>query len=257
MSRELRRLLISPPRLNPNDILTLNSSETHYLTRVLRYQIGQYFIVVDGVGRLWSAILASPNDAYIKQPLLQGISPAPQINLALALPRKGFDSVLRITTELGIDRIQPLIAERCSSNQEERFQRWNTILEEATEQCERLWLPLCGHPCDAQRWIQNQRRHINTNVDQKDVLKMFATTRQDNLISIDNLLHQVSSYQVLPRQIYFAVGPEGGWTLKEEQIAEESGWHAVTLGPRILLTQTAAIAGTALIANWRITKNGF
>ncbi|HRD41367.1 MAG TPA: 16S rRNA (uracil(1498)-N(3))-methyltransferase [Prochlorococcaceae cyanobacterium AMR_MDS_5431] len=257
MSRELRRLLISPSRLNPNDILKLNSSETHYLTRVLRYQIGEYFIVVDGVGRLWSATLASLNDAYIKQPLLQGISPVPQINLVIALPRKGFDSVLRITTELGIDRIQPLIAERCMYNQEERLQRWHSILEEATEQCERLWLPLCGHPCDAQRWIQKQRRYATTHVNQTDILKIFATTRQDNLTSIDELLRQVSSYQVLPRQIYFAVGPEGGWTIKEEQIAERSGWYPVTLGPRILQTQTAAIAGTTLIANWRIKRSGF
>nr|AUG32678.1 hypothetical protein PLO_701 [Paulinella longichromatophora] len=261
MTRELRRLLISPLRLNTNNKLKLSLSEAHYLTRVLRYQIGQYFVLVDGVGRLWSATLISTTHAHIKeslnQPFLQGIPPSPQIKLALALPRKGFDNVLRTASELGVDRIQPLITERCIYKKQQGFDRWNTILEEATEQCERLWIPLCGHPCDAQLWFHTQAQNTYSTTYKKDIIKIFATTRRKSLVSITNLLNDIACQQLLPHQICLAIGPEGGWTPEEEQIAEQTGWQPVTLGPQILQTPTAAIAGITLIANWRVMKNGF
>ena len=141
---ERRRLLLSPDRLDQGGSVLLNTDEQHYLRRVLRLRCGDKVDVIDGCGRLTRATLMEPQLLGLDSSV-QLIEPQaqPQLGLAVALMRRGMDEVVRMACELGIDRIQPLRCERCVPQADHRPERWATIIREAVEQCERLWIPSC------------------------------------------------------------------------------------------------------------------
>ncbi|MDP4707776.1 MAG: RsmE family RNA methyltransferase, partial [Cyanobium sp. MAG_237] len=120
MTRDLRRLLITPGRLpaapSAGAELELERQELHYLSRVLRLRPGDRFAVVDGAGSLWTALLGPADQALLEQPPSSPLafepSPAPPLQLALALPKRDADVLLRMACELGVDRFTPLQAER-------------------------------------------------------------------------------------------------------------------------------------------------
>ena len=155
---ERRRLLLLPDRLADGGAVRLNSEEQHYLRRVLRLRCGGRVDVTDGCGRLWVASLSEP-DLLQLDPTPQQIEPSPQpkLGLAVALVRRGLDDVIRMACELGIDRIQPLRCERCVPQAEHRPERWSTIVREAVEQCERLWMPQLLELEGLSQWIGNTR----------------------------------------------------------------------------------------------------
>ncbi len=293
MTRELRRLLIAPGRLAqaaahcPDSaaaapaceealpILRLEDGESRYLSRVLRYGPGDRFAVVDGGGQLWSAELLDRSSARLEQPLSAPILiaplPSPLLELAVALPRRDFDTVLRMGCELGVDRLQPLLAERTVQGVETgaqgRRERWQAIVREACEQCERLWLPQLLEPMAAAAWLQNPAVPAGDAANSEHgQSRWLATTRAAGLPLLSELLGAkapgagaelrggqaaapaAARCGTLAR---LAIGPEGGWTPAEEQVAAEAGWQPVSLGPTILRTSTAAVAGLSLLSAWR------
>ncbi|MCT0213690.1 MULTISPECIES: 16S rRNA (uracil(1498)-N(3))-methyltransferase [unclassified Synechococcus] len=247
MARELRRLLIDPGRLA--DRLALTAEESRYLTRSLRYRPGDRFAVTDGAGRLWSAVLLDPRTAELQQPRQHPleVEPAarPCLCLALAVPRLDGDVVIRMACELGVDQLQPLLAARSSPGAERRRGRWPAILREAGEQSERLWQPELGELVEAGSWLARP----------VEGLALIATTRRPDLPLLGSLLAGTSAGEA-PEALALAIGPEGGWTPQEEQLAGQSGWRAVSLGPRILRCSTAAVAGLSLLSQWRSSRHG-
>ncbi|APD47512.1 16S rRNA (uracil(1498)-N(3))-methyltransferase [Synechococcus sp. CS-602] len=252
MARELRRLLIDPARLGGD--LALNAEESRYLTRVLRYGNGDRFAVVDGAGRLWSAVLLDRRTARLEQPPGQPLeavaAAAPALTLAVAMPRLDGDVVVRMACELGVDRLQPLLAERGTGGiQAGRTERWTAILREASEQCERLWLPELGEAVQAQEWLAQPWPG----------LALIATSRRQELPRLCELLGPWADSLSAPlasQGVKLAIGPEGGWSPNEEERAIAAGWQAVDLGPRILRTSTAAVAGLGQISAWRAARWG-
>lgn len=247
MVRELRRLLIDPARLLNGAMaeghLPLQREEDHYLARVLRLRPGDAVTVIDGCGGLWRA--QRGEGAWLEALQREGgpaPPPQPRLCLALALPRQDVDLVWRMATELGIDRLQPLLAERCQgSGRRPMPERWSAVIREATEQCERLWLPQLETVHDAAAWLMQPR----------DTVKLLATTRREQLPPLEACLRDRSVQLTTPAELTLAIGPEGGWTPREEELAEASGWWAVSLGDTILRTTTAAVAGISRLAAWR------
>ena len=153
MARECRRLLIAPQRLAETAAdgkLTLSEDQSRYLIKVLRYGPGARFAVVDGAGHLWDAELLDRHQAQLLQPLAQPLcsvpAPRPALVLAAAVVKRDFDLVVRMAVELGVDRVVPLLCERIAVQGQLRPARWQSIAEEAAEQCERLWLPQLDAP---------------------------------------------------------------------------------------------------------------
>jgi 16S rRNA (uracil1498-N3)-methyltransferase len=248
MVRELRRLLIDPQRLEA-ERLALSREESHYLGRVLRLGPAGRFAVVDGCGRLWSAALAEAGWAVLEQPLerpLQQQAPARlPLVLALAMPRRDGEVVLRMATELGVDAFQLVRAERsvlrgAEAGEGEVPPRWRTIVREAAEQCERLWLPRWLDSCPAMELFGQSGPGV----------RLLATTRHGELPSPEDLLAGADAGD-LQQGITLAIGPEGGWSEAEEGAAAAGGWQAVTLGEGILRSSTAAVAGVARLAALR------
>jgi 16S rRNA (uracil1498-N3)-methyltransferase len=263
MGRELRRLLIAPERIaaldNSTDDeagpdggtsqLALEPQEHHYLERVLRYRPGDRLAVVDGAGRLWSAVLETRQCLRLEQPIsapLQWQAPArPALLLAMAVPKREADLVWRMATELGADRLQPLLARRGAPGERCPLERWQGIVREATEQCERLWQPLLEAPQLAGAWLA---RPVNG-------LALLATTRHRELPLCSQLLEEPCAAPDLGDGIQLAIGPEGGWSPEEEEQAIAAGWRPVSLGPSILRTSTAAVSGLSQLAEWRALRS--
>ena len=253
MARERRRLLIAPERLQaaaqpdgPLPQLLLTVEESHYASRVLRLRDGQELAIVNGQGKLWTARLSGGDRRQrlltllqaIDQPAASEAAPSAAITLAIALPKRDSELLLRMACELGVDRLQPLIADHSVTGERFQRQRLEAILREATEQCERLWLPVLADPVPAGPWLATA----------PEGLGLLATTRRNDLPGLLTLLEADVDRQ---RDLALAIGPEGGWSEREESLAEASGWRGVRLGGTILRSSTAAVAGIGLISYWR------
>jgi 16S rRNA (uracil1498-N3)-methyltransferase len=253
MSRELRRLLIEPGRLSSGGpTLALTQPERHYLERVLRFRPGDRLAVVDGAGHLWTALLAEFGGLRLEQqpaaPLCSEGRPSPELELAMAVPKREAELVWRMASELGADRLQPLLAQRGVPGASAPLERWRSVVREAIEQCERLWQPVLLEPVEAQAWLAQGPR-----AGESSWVGLLATTRRDGLPPLPQALHAAVA---LARggqlgRVSLAIGPEGGWSEGEERLAQAAGWIPVSLGAPILRTPTAAVAGTAALCSWR------
>ena len=163
--------------------------------------------------------------------------PSPVLGVAFALVRRGMDDGIRMACELGIDRFQPLHMARCTPQAEHRPDRWRSMLREATEQCERLWqpdlLPL---------------QHLHTWDPGSGSQVAFAVTRRQGIPSDGHWLRSESNPQ---RPTWLVIGPEGGWTDAETDLAFQRGWQAVSLGDPILRSSTACVRAAVGMTQWR------
>jgi 16S rRNA (uracil1498-N3)-methyltransferase len=248
MARELHRLLIPPGRLRiaaartgmeaAAGLVELEPEEAHYVARVLRFRHGDRLALIDGEGQLWTATVERPALLRLEQPLDQPLErasrPSPAITLAMAVPKRDPELVWRMATELGATQLQPLLASRGVVRGALPLERWRSIVREATEQCERLWLPHLAEPVEAMAWF-------STPVVGPALL---ATTRQAGLPTLPEL----SQSDPRPAALRLAIGPEGGWSSEEEEAALAAGWQPVSLGSSILRTSTAAVAALAWLS---------
>ena len=252
MTRDLRRLLITPGRLPAGSCaggeLALERQELHYLTRVLRLRPGDRFAVVDGAGRLWSALLGPADLAELEQPFSSPLAfepPAtPTLQLAVALPKRDADVVLRMACELGVDRLIPLQAERSVAADPLKPERAEAILREALEQCERLWQPKLDP-------LRPAVELLGAGPPGGSGRGLLCTTRRPGRPLLAQALTRLADLPGAAEPLTVAIGPEGGWTPGEEASALAQGWQPVSLGPTILRCSTAAVTAAGLLSHWR------
>ena len=246
---ENRRLFIHSNRLNYeidlNGELKLTSDESHYLYRVMRMRSEDLLEVIDGKGHLWKAKIVDQKNIKLTNsfdnPLQQVRRKKPLICIAAAIPKKGFDNFLRMSCEIGVDVIQPLISKRSvvkECNNEKNI-RYKKIIREAVEQSERLWSPEVRQTLKFSNWVNDLPSDSQIG---------FATTRIKELQDCVDWLKE-TSHKV--HQVWVVIGPEGGWSKDEEALAFESGFVGITMGETILRTSTAAVSACQLMTSWR------
>lgn len=242
---EQRRLLIPPDRLAAGGgPLSLTDAERHYLERVLRLRPGDGFTVVDGAGGLRRAWLQAGGGADLGPPAPPAPRPRPQLGLLAALVRRDFDVLLRMATELGVDQLLPLQADHSSpSTASGRGSRWVSLVREASEQCERLWIPELAEVTSA--------RSAFTSSAGAHGRRWLCLTRKEGIPSLLDQLLQADPLS--DAGWWIACGPEGGWTAQEEELALAAGWQPVSLGPTILRSSTAAVAALTLLSQFRLS----
>lgn len=242
---EQRRLLIPSVRLGARGgDLVLTDAERHYLERVLRLRCGDGFTVIDGVGGLWEARLQTAGLAELGPPQPPIPAPRPQLGLLAALVRRDFDVLLRMATELGVDRLVPLQADRSPpATPADRAPRWGSLLREACEQCERLWLPQLEPVTPA-------RSALGVAAGPQERRWLCLTRREGIPLLLDELR---LADPVADGAWLVACGPEGGWSPDEEALALAAGWQPVGLGPTILRSSTAAVAALTLLSQFRVS----
>ena len=145
-------------------------------------------------------------------------------------------------TELGVERIVPVIARRSekhlAQSAQNRVERWRRIVREAAQQSRRSDIPTIEDVLPlktAARKTSDAARLLLAEQERSTTLRRAVEE------AIQNSGNEMPSIQL-------AVGPEGGWTAEEEALFDAEGWKSVSLGPRILRAETAAITATAVVA---------
>tara|TARA_Y100001933_G_scaffold33929_1_gene28787 strand:+ start:75 stop:854 length:780 start_codon:yes stop_codon:yes gene_type:complete len=248
--KNLVRLIIENKRIKKlkNNQLKLSNDESHYLNKVMRLKIGEELQITNGEGCLWSGIKNKNNFIEIlniNKPILVHNKKKVFLGIAIALPKNGFDDILKMCTEIGIDFIQPLYSERQIkkiSNQDSKMDRWNKIINEAVEQCERLWKPKLLNMLDICEWIISSKA--------EDIISI-SLTRDENCISLNEWLKM----QNLPFQettvLWNVIGPEGGWSKREISFFKENKIQFIKLSEAILRTTTASVTSASILSQWR------
>ena len=244
----MQRITITPSQIHTNYI-AIEPAQHHYLTRVIRLQTGAQFQAIDGTGTLYLCALTAHGSTYAAE-IIQTISPtgaaerydlAPHtITLICALPKgNNFDDIVRACTELGVTTIIPAQSDRTLLNPSpQKLQRWRKIAQEAAEQSERLIIPTIAEP-----------QPLPTIFNQLpiDSSKYLCEARGE----YPHLLSCLQSNQPTATQIIIAIGPEGGWTDAEIELAIEHNFQLVSLGRHILRTITAPIVALSIVTATR------
>ena len=243
---------------------TLVGAQAEHLARVLRAQPGTTADVVAG-GRLFRAEVASvslageaspgeasPREASeVRFTLLAELEADPALPVTLALAVYKFDRMewaIEKATELGVAAIAPMLAQRTEKHLAQaaakRAERWRRIAKEAAQQARRSDVPLVSDPVP----LAERVRAAATSA--SGALRLVLA-EQERTTTLRHALEeaQAAAGAQMPA-IELAIGPEGGWAPSEEALFDASGWRAVSLGPRILRAETAAIATLAVVASY-------
>ena len=227
--------------------ITLDADESHHLTRVLRLSEGDDVFVLNGEGREWECeiIKAGKNsvELTIRRELLNTVESPLDLTLAQALIKGDkFDLVVQKSVEMGVTRIVPLITEHCEIRRaeekiEHRLQRWRRIAMESVKQCGRRKLPEITDPLRFDKFCEVAGEHklIFNEKGGRTLREISAQLNKAN----GQVNGQVNG-------LTLCVAPEGGWSEAEIEMAEANKFLFVHLGPRILRTETAAIAAVAI-----------
>ena len=236
----MRRFTIAPERIS-GDRVAFDADETRHLVRVLRLRAGDVVTATDGRGGAWQVRLLTLGEtatgAIVGDASLAAESPL-AIALVQAVPKGDrMDTVVRATTELGVTRILPALTERTvvrldPSRGRERARRWQRVAREATKQCGRAVVPAVEAPRPLAEWI----------TDGKDADLRLCFWEVEGAP-----LGRVLEGGDRPRSVRVIVGPEGGLTREEVAGAGAMGYVAVTLGQRILRTDTVGPAIVAML----------
>lgn len=235
-----RRFYASTDLINGSTI-NLSKDETHHLTRVLRLKPGDEAFVFDGCGREYRCAFLTMKDnraqLEIKETLSDEVESPIHITLAQAIAKgEKFDLAIQKATELGVSRIAPLVTERADvklsdERSEKRLERWRRISLESLKQSGRRRLAEIKPPVAFKDFLESQTGGS---------LLIFS---ERGGVSIATALSEAND----KKNVTAIVGPEGGWSDDELKLARALGARSVTLGPRILRTETAAIVAVALI----------
>ena len=224
----------------------LKGEQATHLARVLRAQIGMECDIVTG-DQVRHAVVSEVSDAVVRFTLLEEVKVEPALPVTLLLAVFKFDRmewVLEKATELGVERVVPMIARRTEKHLAQaapaRIDRWRRIVSEAARQSRRSDVPVVEDVLPVRSAVLNKARQPGLN------LLLAEQERSTTLYAALQLLLQPVVPQTPP--IHFAIGPEGGWTDEEESLFVSESWQPVSLGPRILRAETAGIAAMAVVS---------
>lgn len=219
-----------------NTIL-LDGEEAKHITKVLRMQAGEQLTVCDGAGTDYETEIESIEKNSLTVRILE-TKPSPaesrvKITLFQCLPKASkMEYVIQKCTELGICEIIPCISERCvvklngEADGKKKVERWQAIAKAAAKQSGRGIIPHIGMPVSFNEAVQAL----------SEFELSFLPYENEKETTLKTLLRAAPQAE----RAAFIIGPEGGFAPQEVQAALEKGIPAVTLGNRILRTETAA-----------------
>jgi 16S rRNA (uracil1498-N3)-methyltransferase len=217
---------------------------THQLSTVLRLQPGTQIALLDGQGSEFVVEIqrlgrTGAQGLVLSQQLASG-EPSVQLTLyQCSLKADKFEWVLQKGTELGVARFVPVISQRSivrpAAALLKKYDRWQAILREAAEQCGRGQVPTLAEPLTWDAAI----------LDAQGIRLLPWEMHGENRQS----LHAGLARHVVGQPVNLLVGPEGGIAPVEADVAAAAGWQLVSLGPRILRAETAALASITIVMN--------
>ena len=216
----------------------------HQIARVLRLKPGSIVAVLDNSGREAQVELEQVAAHAVSGRILQIDPVTSELPIALSLyicltQREKFELILQKCTELGAQRIIPVISSRSlvqsSDDVEKKRTRWSSIVREAAEQCGGGRIPEILPAQSYAAALENgTARHAQTLI----------------LWEEEHSLRLRAAFKPETTSLALLIGPEGGLSAVEVENARMAGWLAVSLGKRILRMETAAIAAATLVADF-------
>ncbi len=230
---QLQRIAIAPTQFQEQQII-LTAQQLHYLCRVLRLGDGDRFIAMDGMGKWWLAQLDGEK-ARVLEALVVETELGAAITLMVALPKgNAFDDIVRISTELGVTCIAPVLSDRTLLKpSSQKLERWRRITQEAAEQSERALIPTVLEPVA-----------FSEAMTASNATHRFICEGRGNYPHLKDMISGLSAHS----EVTIATGPEGGWTESELEQAIGIGFQGVSLGRRILRAVTAPIVALSLLS---------
>lgn len=223
---------------------SLSGSQAEHLIRVLRAQAGMEFDIVAG-GHVWHAVIAGISGNTVRFNLVAEAQADPALPVTLLLSIYKFDRMewaIEKLTELGAECIVPVVARRSEKHLVQaaagRVERWRRIAFEASKQSRRSDVLRIEDPFSLKVALRQEQKSTGLVLAEQERSTTLHHAISEMLIAGEN---DVPAFRM-------AIGPEGGWTAEEEAMFDAENWKAVSLGPRILRAETAAITAMAVAA---------
>ena len=236
------RFFVPPPQIK-NGKVCIRGTDVWHITKVLRLSQGQKVIVFDGTGREYLVALDKPKRQEVfgfiqDQWELPSESPL-KLSLVQAVPKSDkMDLIVQKATEIGVNEIIPLNSTRSiwgtktkhsqQSKVHQRLERWSRIGIEAAKQSCRTSVPLVRPVLSIEEFLAQPR---------EAGLKLLLWEEEEQRALKESLRSQVEAV----KSVSVVIGPEGGFTEEESEQFQEHGYLAVSLGKRILRTETAGL----------------
>jgi 16S rRNA (uracil1498-N3)-methyltransferase len=219
----------------------LRGEAARHLTRVLRAKVGQLFEISDHSAAYLAEIVETHPDCAVfrvVEPLAMPPEPLLRVTLYAALIKfDRFEWIVEKATELGVERIVPVEAERSGKGlleaSRKRTGRWDRIARESGQQARRVRAPEIAPAVRFERCLGEEAdyRYFLEEGGAPPLLRVLPASRAS------------------ASRTALLTGPEGGWTDAERQLAAAAGWQPVSLGPQVLRAETAAMAAIAVLVN--------
>lgn len=233
------RLFVDDP-IRPGTNITLHGDQARYVGRVLRLRPGDVLSLFDGKGGEWHAsILGATKDSIdlaVAEKLATTVESPLRITLVQGISRGDrMDFAVQKATELGVVRISPVLTERSvvkldSGRAGKKQLHWRSIVISACEQCGRNYLPQVDAPTTLPKLLADYQGSVTPRI----VMRPGSTA-------------MLKSVDIGDGEVIVLVGPEGGLSDIEYENAEVAGFRPVGFGPRVLRTETAALAVIAAL----------
>jgi len=229
--------LYTTAQLLTGKTIKLQATDAHYVKNVLRLKKQQSIHLFNPEdGEFQCEIIEASRHALIVnilQPVIRETESPLQVSLGLGISRGDrMDWAVQKAVELGVNEMTPLITERCvvkltADKKQQRFNHWKNIVQHATEQCQRINLPVFHQITTLTDWVNSQQG-----------LCLFLDPHTTTPLS--SLTPENKTFTLL-------TGPEGGFSQTEAELAIAAGFTPVRLGRRILRTETATLTALAAI----------
>jgi 16S rRNA (uracil1498-N3)-methyltransferase len=230
-----RRFYAESPITSETAVLT--GQEAQHLSKVMRAKVGDELILFDGGGAEFPARIERIGRSEVGLSIIEKCEVDRELSfrlvLGVALPKGDRQRwLVEKLVELGVAELVPLVTARgIAQPSGNALQRLRRTVVEASKQCGRNRLMVVGHARTFAEFVGD------------------ASDSCARLIAHPAVAGETAAAWSIPAdQVVGAIGPEGGFTEEEVSLANERGWNKISLGPRVLRTETAAVAIASVIA---------
>lgn len=268
--------------LHTNTSITLDEYGAGHVSRVLRLKAGDKIRLFDGQGHEFMAVLEQTGKktiAHIEEPIEQNTESPLQIELLQVVSRGDrMDFTIQKATELGVTSIVPLLSERCGVKLDEqrgskKLESYQKIAIAACEQCGRNVVPEIKPLQSLTDYLKLHQKKLIAHTLSLIQQQSDAANALESIVSVDNSANAICSLDKMidnegylnltldPRAQYkltslpktgkyrILIGPEGGFTPEEVAAAQQAAFVGISLGPRILRTETTALVALAILGS--------
>lgn len=240
------RSFLFPDALVEADLLTLDTRESHHLVRVFRAKVGESVEVLDGQGTRYLGSIARADAKAVQirvEESMQDTPPQARVTLLQSLPKgKTMDLILRMATEIGATRVQPVFTAQSDVQIKgdrlvSKVEKWRLTMIESCKQCGLGYLPELAMPVSLSDCLRDfETGHESTEQSDGGASLRVVASLEAGSRPLQEAIAAAGSVE----EVVVAVGPEGDFTADEYAALRAAGFVPVRLGRNVLRAETAA-----------------